>query len=194
MSSSSFFSLSNAIRAMIIGGLFAVLFVIVQSCSQPKTGLDLFAKDSLKKLTVLEAPPSQPQMTLTGPQGETKQLGDYRGKVILLNVWATWCAPCIAEMPMLNALQGLKGSDKFEVVTVSQDLRAQEAIKFFQDKKLDNLTSWHASLDLGTKLNVPGLPTSIVYDKRGREIARVSGEADWTSPEALALINKLTEP
>ena len=195
MSSSSFFTLSNAIRVMIIGGLFAVLLVIVQSCSQPKTGLDLFAKDSLKKLTVLEAPPRQPNMTYAGPNGTAMQLADYRGKVILLNVWATWCAPCIAEMPMLDALQGQKGSDKFEVVTVSLDRTAEEAANFFKDNNLYNLQSWHdANFSLSSKLNLPGLPTSVFYNRQGREIARVPGEVDWTSPEAFALIDKLTEP
>jgi len=168
--------------------------VIVQSCSQPKTGLDLFAKDSLKKLTVLEAPPRQPNMTFAGPNGTAMQLADYRGKLILLNVWATWCAPCIAEMPMLNALQAEKGSDRFEVVTVSLDRTQEEASKFFHDNQLNNLKNWHdGTFSLSSKLNLPGLPTSIFYNPKGHEISRISGEVDWTSPEAFALIDKLTE-
>ena len=195
MSSSSFFSLPNAIRVMILGGLCAILLVIAQSCSQPKTGLELFAKDSLKKLIVLESPPPQPRMSYSAPDGQTMQLSDYKGKVILLNVWATWCAPCIAEMPTLNALQIERDGDDFEVVTISLDRTAEEAAIFFKDNNIDNLPSWHdASFGLSAALLLPGLPTSVFYDKRGREIARVSGEADWTSDEALALIDELTGP
>ena len=190
----SFISLSNAIRGMIALGLIAVLLVIVQSCSQPKTALDLFAKDSLKKLTVLSAPPTQPSTSFSLPEGTKMQLSDYKGKVILLNVWATWCAPCIAEMPMLNDLQAVKGGDDFEVVTVSLDRTADEAAIFFRDNKIDNLQAWHdASFGLSGSLLLPGLPTSVFYDRNGREISRVSGEVNWTSPEALALIDHLTE-
>ncbi len=180
---------------MIIGGVFAVLLVIVQSCSVPKTGLDLFAKDSLKKLTILEGPPVQPNMTFLLPDKTQMQLSDYRGKVILLNVWATWCAPCIAEMPALNALQNERGNAKFEVVTVSLDRTAQEAASWLKENSIDNLAGWHdASFSLSSELLLPGLPTSVFYNQRGQEIARLPGEADWTSPEALALIDKLTEP
>ncbi len=194
MSSSSFFTLSNAIRVMIIGGLFAVLLVIIQSCSQPKTGLDLFAKDSLKKLTVLKNPPQQPIMTFSGLNGEAMNFADYRGRTLLVNVWATWCAPCIAEMPMLDALQAEKGGDKFKVVTVSLDRTAAEAAMFFKDNDIINLDSWHdGSYSLSSKLLLPGLPTSILYDRKGYEIARISGEVDWTSDEALALIDHLAE-
>ena len=176
-------------------GLLAILLVIVQSCSQPKTGLDLFAKDSLKKLTVLESPPTQPKMTFTDSVGNAMQLPDYHGKVILLNVWATWCAPCIAEMPMLDALQAKRGGTDFEVVTVSLDRTAAEAAMFFRDNNIDNLESWHdGTFSLSSKLTLPGLPTSVLYDRNGRETARVSGEVDWTSDEALALIDKLRMP
>ena len=194
MASSSFFTLPNAIRVMIIGGVFAVLLVIVQSCSVPKTGLDLFAKDSLKKLTILDGPPAQPRMTFSGPHGDAMQLADYRGKVILLNVWATWCAPCIAEMPALNTLQNERGNAKFEVVTVSLDRTAEEATVWLKENSIDNLPGWHdASFSLSSKLLLPGLPTSVFYNQRGQEIARLPGEADWASREALALIDKLTE-
>ena len=141
--STSFISLSNAIRGMVIVGLLAILLMIAQSCSQPKTGLELFAKDSLKKLIVLESPPPQPRMSYSSPDGQTMQLSDYKGKVILLNAWATWCAPCIAEMPTLNALQMERGGDDFEVVTISLERTAEEAALFFKDNNIDNLPTWH---------------------------------------------------
>ena len=194
MSLSSFFTLANAIRLMLFVGGVAVFLVVVQYCSQPKTGLELFAKDSLKKLTVLETPPIQPKMTFKLPGGTDMQLSDYKGKTILVNIWATWCAPCIAEMPMLDQLQAEKGSEKFEVVTISLDRTAQEAESWFEKNDIKNLPLWHDSTyGVSGALDLPGVPTSIFYNVHGREIARISGEVDWTSPEALALVDYLTE-
>lgn len=179
---------------MLVVGLLAILLVIVQSCQQPKSGLDTFAKDSLKKLTVLEAPPAQPNMSFYLADETRMQLSDYRGKVILVNVWATWCAPCIAEMPTLDALQAEKGGSDFEVVTVSLDRTAEEPVAFFEKNGIENLPAWHdGTFGLSARLALPGLPTSILYDRSGREIARVPGEVDWTSEEAFALIEKVTE-
>ncbi|MEP3889512.1 MAG: TlpA disulfide reductase family protein [Hellea sp.] len=194
MSLSSFFTLANAIRLMLIAGGVAVFLVVAQSCSQPKTGLERFAKDSLKKLTALEAPPVQPKMTFKLPDGAEMTLSNYKGKTILVNIWATWCAPCIAEMPMLDQLQAEKGSSKFEVVTISLDRTAQEAESWFEKNNIKNLPLWHDSTyGVSGKLELPGVPTSIFYNGQGREIARVLGEVDWTSPEALALVDYLTE-
>ena len=191
---SSFFSVANAIRLMLFAGVLAVFLVVLQSCSQPKMGLDLFAKDSLKKLTSLEAPPVQPSMVFTNPDGTEMRLSDYNGKVILVNVWATWCAPCIAEMPMLDELQAKKGSANFEVVTISLDRTAEEAAQWFAKNNINNLPLWHDSTyGVSAKLALPGLPTSIFYNRQGREIARIPGEVDWTSEEALALVDYLTE-
>lgn len=121
-------------------------------------------------------------------------LADFRGKVILVNVWATWCPPCIAEMPTLNDLQAQRGSEDFEVVIVSLDRTAEEAAEWLQKNNIDHLTAWHdGSYNLSAKLKLPGLPTSVIYNRQGREVARLSGEADWTSPEALALIDSLLE-
>ena len=194
MSLSSFFSVANAIRLMLVVGVVAVFLVVVQSCSQPKTGLDLFAKGSLKKLTALENPPAQPNMVFTSPNGTEMRLSDYKGKVILVNIWATWCAPCIAEMPMLNDLQVARGGANFEVVTISLDRTAAEAEAWLRKNKIDNLPIWHdGTYNVSAKLVLPGLPTSIFYNKSGREIARIPGEVDWTSEEALALVDYLVE-
>jgi thiol-disulfide isomerase/thioredoxin len=179
---------------MLVVGVVAVFLVVVQSCSQPKTGLDLFAKGSLKKLTALENPPVQPNMVFTSPDGSEMRLSDYKGKVILVNIWATWCAPCIAEMPMLDELQVKRGGSDFEVVTISLARTAAEAEAWLRKNKIDNLPIWHdGTYNVSAKLALPGLPTSIFYNKDGREIARIPGEVDWTSEEALALVDYLVE-
>ena len=121
-------------------------------------------------------------------------LENFKGRTILLNVWATWCAPCIKEMPTLDELQKELGSEKFQVVTVSLDRTQEEAQLWFAENGIENLTAYHdGSFALSAKLEVRGLPISVLYDKYGRENARVAGDADWASPEALAFINAVTE-
>ena len=101
---------------MVLLGLCAMAYVILQSCKLPKNDLQRFAKGSLKKLVVLNKPPAQPVLGFTNIDGETKRLADFRGKVVLLNIWATWCTPCVAEIPSLDALEAEWGSAHFEVV------------------------------------------------------------------------------
>jgi len=179
---------------MLVLGLVAILLVIVQSCSQPKVGIGVFSKGTLKRLSVLDAPPEQPKMHLKTTNGTQMKLSDYQGKVILLNVWATWCAPCIAEMPTLNRLQEVMGGKNFEVITISMDRTAEDAKIWFEENDISVLTPWHdTTYSISGKLRLPGLPTSILYDVNGREIARLPGEADWSSSEAKSLINYLVQ-
>lgn len=177
---------------MIIFGLLAAFAVFVQSCQSPKNDLDRFGIKSLKRLQVLSAPPIQPSGSYKNPFSEEMTLRDYRGKYVLLNVWATWCPPCIAEMPSLNELSKQRGGEAFAVVTISMDRDMEDADKFFQKHKLDYLDAWHDdSFSLNAKVRTQGLPVSIIYDPNGKEVLRVTGEADWASPEALALIDHL---
>jgi len=194
MATSKFFSIATALRVMIFGGLLAILFVIVQSCQAPKTGLDSYAKDSLRKLVVLPSPPVQPDLEFTGPDGAFVRLADFKGQTILLNVWATWCAPCIKEMPTLDALQKQRGGETFQVVAVSLDRTQEEAQLWFEKNGIKNLTAYYdGSFALSANLEARGLPISVLYNTYGAEIARVAGDADWASPEAMALINAVTE-
>jgi len=152
--------------------------------------MDIYAEGTLRRLTVLEAPPEQPRTTFTQAAGPDMVLADFQGQTVLLNVWATWCAPCIAEMPALNALQKAKGDENFQVVTISLDRTAEEAARWFEVHGIDALTPYHdGRFGLSAALRVPGLPISVIYDTRGREVARVPGEVDWAQPEALAFID-----
>lgn len=193
MSDARMFSLGNAIRLMILLGLVTVFVVIVQSCQKPKNALSDYKTGVLSKLWVLENPPAQPTTIFATIDEETMQLSDYHGKVVLLNVWATWCPPCVAEMPMLDQLQSEMAGDDFEVVTISLDRHPQEPKDFFKEHLITGLTPWHGSIGVATSLRAPGLPVSIFYTRQGREVARITGEVDWTQPEVKNMINYLKD-
>lgn len=185
-------SLSNAIKLMIFGGVLAFVVVAVKACQPPGSHLDRFAVGSLSKLTVLPSPPAQPALEFQTPDGPVG-FEDYHGKIVLVNAWATWCAPCVVEMPSLDELQRLRGGDDFQVMTISLDRTMEEVDTFYDRQDLTDLPIiMDSNFTINARLALPGLPTSIIYDEYGREIARLPGEADWASEEALALIDYLT--
>lgn len=174
---------------MICLGLLALAYVILQSFNVPKNNLERFREGSLSKLTVLENPPAQPVRQFTGPDGEMISLADFRGKKVLLNVWATWCAPCIAEIPSLDQLQKEKGGDGFQVVAISLDRHRVEAESFLKSKNVEHLELFHdATLGIAGDVGVVGLPITILYDEQGVERARLPGEANWQSAESEAFL------
>lgn len=192
---SSFFTIGTLIKGMVCVGLIAIFVVIVQSCSKPETGIERFGVESLGKLTSLETPPPQPSLAFVSAQsGETTTLQDYRGKIIVVNAWATWCPPCVAEMPSLNRLQEQRGGEDFQVVTISLDNTKEKITEFFTKNDITNLPDLHdGTYEINGKLRLPGLPTTVIYDRQGHEVARLAGEAEWDSPEALALVDYLIE-
>ena len=192
MKLSELFTLGNGIRAMLLFGVFALFGVFVQSCNGPNSAIDRFAVQSLKKLTQIEAPPMRPSLTFKTLDDQDVKLSKYQGQVVLMNAWATWCPPCIAEMPSLDRLQEMRGSPDFVVVPISLDRTAAEAKDWLENNELYNLLSWHdSSYRLTGEVKLPGLPTTILYNRDGREVARVPGEVEWDSEEALALIDYL---
>lgn len=123
-------------------------------------------------------------------QGKQRSLKEWRGKVVLLNLWATWCAPCRKEMPGLDRLQAELGSDTFEVVTVSADKTGIEgAKKFFDQIKVEKLAVYaDPTVRIHSGLKAIGMPATLLLDAEGREIGRLVGPAEWDTPEAKALI------
>ncbi|GLQ21608.1 TlpA family protein disulfide reductase [Algimonas porphyrae] len=185
------FTLTNAIRLMILAGLLAVALTLVKACQAPEGALERFGVDSLTKLTVLDNPPLQSGATFQTPTG-TMTLEDVRGKVVLVNVWATWCAPCVVEMPSLDELERMRGGEDFAVVPISLDRTMEEIETFYARMELSAIPIIHdPNYSVNAQLDLPGLPTSILYDRSGREVARLPGEAEWVSTEALALIDYL---
>ena len=125
--------------------------------------------------------------------GSERKLSDWRGKVVLVNLWATWCAPCKVEMPGLNRLQAKLGGDDFAVLPISLDFGGIDKPKRYLEKSgLDKLGFYgKASVDLMQKFRAPGLPFTMLINRRGHEIARLAGPAEWDSEEALALIREV---
>ncbi|PWE16353.1 TlpA family protein disulfide reductase [Marinicauda salina] len=178
----------------ILGGL-AILYVIFSALGDSTPdALDRFAVGEMRGFRSVEDAPPQPQNPILTGGGREITLADKRGKVILVNFWATWCAPCVVEMPALDALQAELGSADFEVVPVSMDRSIEDARAFYAENELVHLELYHdqsfrAAMDVGAR----GLPVSILYDRNGAEIGRMSGEADWASEDAFALIEAAVE-
>jgi thiol-disulfide isomerase/thioredoxin len=144
----------------------------------------------LEKLVRAVPPAALPDIAFVDGDGRDRNLGEWRGKVVLVNLWATWCAPCKREMPGLDRLQAKLGGADFTVLPISLDRSGPEKPgQFLASNGLKNLPLY---LDRGSSimqtLRVPGLPVSIIVDRQGREVARLAGSAEWDSPEAEALI------
>ncbi|HYD15132.1 MAG TPA: TlpA disulfide reductase family protein [Hyphomicrobium sp.] len=128
--------------------------------------------------------------------GTPKTLKDFRGKTVLLNLWATWCAPCREEMPSLDRLQAALGSDKFEVVALAVDRTGVDAArKFLADTKVNALKLYaDPTTRSGSALKAVGMPTTILIDAEGREIGRLPGPAEWDSEHAKRLVQSVLQP
>lgn len=176
---------------MLLIAVIACVFVIIQSCSiEQSPSLQRFAKGGLKKLQVLDPPPAQPQMTFKTADGGDISLSDFRGKTVLLNVWATWCVPCVAEIPSLDTLQAQKGSPNFVVITISMDRHIDDAKAFFDKANINDLTLYHdPTYGISAKVGVEGIPISIFYNPNGKEIVRIPGDVNWQSAETNALLD-----
>ncbi|TIN44506.1 MAG: TlpA family protein disulfide reductase, partial [Mesorhizobium sp.] len=143
--------------------------------------------------------PADPPQSLKGlafnsPDGKPMTLADHAGKTVLLNLWATWCAPCRAEMPALDALQNEMGSDAFEVVAVNVDAGDDsKPKKFLEETGVKALGYYRDSTmalfnDLKTRGLALGLPVTMLIDGEGCLIAHMNGPAEWSSPDAKRLV------
>jgi thiol-disulfide isomerase/thioredoxin len=135
------------------------------------------------------APSPAPSVTLTDASGSTTELSDFRGKLVVLNLWATWCEPCLREMPSLDRLQA-RFDDRIAVLAVSEDRGGAKIIEPFIAKL--GLKSVKVYVDpkseVGHAFDVRGLPTSFLIDHDGKLLGRVEGGADWDSAKMLAVI------
>lgn len=153
----------------------------------PLAGLN---KGAMAALLVRPKPLDLPAFTFAGADGKPKSLADFKGKVVLLNIWATWCVPCREEMPTLDKLETKLGGKDFAVVAVNTDKGGTEkAAAFLKETGASRLALYtDPPGKLFSELKAVGMPTTLIIDRNGKEIARLAGPADWASPEAIAVI------
>jgi thiol-disulfide isomerase/thioredoxin len=138
------------------------------------------------------APKPAPQLQFEDASGRARSMADFRGKVVLLNIWATWCAPCREEMPALDRLQARLGGPGFEVLAVSVDQQGPEvARRFYAEVGIKSLAFYiDRSAKAAFQADVAGLPATLLIDAEGREIGRHLGAARWDSPEVMEALRK----
>jgi len=159
---------------------------IAQDLSEYLTG-------EMRGLVVHDAPVAASDLPYLHEDETEGALADYAGQYVLLNFWATWCAPCREEMPSLQTLQEAMGGDGFEVVTLATGRNPPQAIRrFFDEIGVDALPQ-HRDINqqIAREMGVFGLPITVILNPEGQEIARLRGDAEWDSPEAMALIEAL---
>src|SRR6201989_1725393 len=158
------------------------------------------ARGEVAALTMATKPLKLPDLAFEAGDGKPKKLSDWRGRTVLVNLWATWCVPCRKEMPALEGLQSQLGGADFEVVAVNIDTRDPEKPKnFLKDANLTRLGYYSDQKakvfqDLKGVGRALGMPTSVLVDGQGCEIATIAGPADWASDDAVKLISAAIKP
>lgn len=141
---------------------------------------------------LLDQPRSLPRVQFIDSEGRVMTMADFRGRVVLLNLWATWCVPCRKEMPTLDRLQAKLGGPDFKVVPLSIDRQGVSIVKaFYQELKLRSVGIYvDQSSTAATRLGAMGIPTTLLLDRDGREVGRKMGPAEWDSPAAMQLVRR----
>jgi len=181
----------SALLLALAASLAAAPALTPAASAQAKTpDLTRFATADLAKLDFSQAGSPAPATTFEAKGGKTASLSQFKGKVVVLNLWATWCAPCVKEMPQLDRLQGMFPAKDLAVVTVSMDMAGWRVVEPFWEKRgLKNITPYldkKNELALGFKAR--GLPLTVIYDRQGKEVARIAAPAEWDAKPAIDLI------
>lgn len=147
------------------------------------------------RLHPTEPPRAVPSFVFEDASHQQHTLADYRGRYVLLNIWATWCSPCVKEMPSLDGLEQKMGGAKFTVLPVSEDRTADAIGAFYRGHGLTHLPQMIDEAGIApSNFDMRGLPTTLLIDPQGKEIARAEGDVDWMAPETLAFIQARMTP
>lgn len=177
-------------------GVAAVVYIIAQSSITPRqeSGLKGVAKGEMAKLTLPVEASAAPVETFLDAEGKPVRIADFKGKVVVMNIWATWCGPCVLEMPTLAKLAAEYQGKPVAVVAVAMDgdreadkarafIAKNAPLAFYRDPKL--------KLPYALKPASAVMPTTVIYDKAGFEKGRIQGPADWSGKDAKAVIDRL---
>jgi thiol-disulfide isomerase/thioredoxin len=189
--------LAYALWGVAVLGVAVVLYVIAAQVIKPNGQPDLkaLARGDMAKLAVIARGPPPPDTPILDAQGRTLRLADLKAPVVVVNLWATWCAPCVREMPTLAALQAAYPG-RVLVAPISMDkaddrekarafIAQHPPLRFYQDVRL--------ALPFALSPPAEGFPTTVIYDASGHERARLAGPADWNGPDARAVIEALID-
>lgn len=176
-------------RLLLAGGLAALALPAMARRSLAGLNPDL-VRGAMERFVPARAPKPLPNIEFQDANDKPLNLVAFRGRAVLLNFWATWCAPCVKEMPSLDRLQAALPKDRFIIVPLSIDGPTKpKVVPFYKEQKLSRLGIY---FDKGRKamqgLDVTLLPTSILIDPAGRELGRIEGDADWDMPESIELM------
>lgn len=186
--------LGLVVLGLAAAGAYRELSSVGKSADGPS---DVAAGGRALRIERAATPRPLPELRLVDGAGAPRALADFRGRVILLNVWATWCVPCREEMPALDRLQAMLGGPDFEVVPLSIDRGGAFVVKgFYEELDLRALQIYvDQSGEALTKLGAVGIPLTLLVDRDGRELWRHLGPAEWDKPAAVNRIRGyLPEP
>ena len=155
-----------------------------------------YANDFAARFIPVQANTTLPPLSFEDGQHKTVTLHDFAGRYVLLNLWATWCGPCVREMPALDKLATLFDPQKLTIIALNENSKGFDAAtKFYQEHGLHNLGVYtDPAGHTPASLNVKGLPTTILINTRGEEVGRWQGTIAWDSPKAVEFITHVINP
>ncbi len=182
-------------RKLLSALLYTALTVVANTAVADMSAIADLRTGDMRKLVFHSAPMPGSEVAFTSDTGSEMTLAAFDGQYVVLNFWATWCAPCRKEMPHLSALQQQLGGDKMQVVTVATGRNPRPAMeRFFAEIGVDNLPlHTDPRQALARNMGVLGLPVTLILDRDGQEIARMQGDADWSSESAVAIMQALID-
>ena len=180
---------------LLVAVLYTSLALGANAVQADIAAADAARAGDMRRVAFGAAPVAVPDIGVVDETEAPHSLAEYKGQWVLLNFWATWCAPCRAEMPTLQALDTAMG-DGFSVVTVATGRNSVEGIdKFFGEAAITSLPKLRdPKSELARNMGVLGLPLSVILNPEGQEVARLIGDADWNSADAKAMLTALMAP